>query len=75
VSDPNLSVWTIEVVDDAQITFLINGEVIMLHTSDQATVYLDDLFAQRAPGKPVELKKEHALQLARLILHTLGEDE
>jgi hypothetical protein len=73
--DAPIDVWTIEAVNGGQVTFLINGEVIMLLTSGEEQVFLDDIFAQRVPGKPVELKKEQAIRLARLILSTVGETE
>lgn len=75
---PALDVWTIEGVNDGEVTFLVNGEVIILHTSVGTQNYVDDLFAGRAAGRPVELKKEQAIRLARLILSVLegtGEGE
>lgn len=72
--DGPIDVWMIDGVDGA-VSFLLNGEIAILHAGDGRIVHLDQLFSARAPGKPVEMTRLQAIGLAKLMLRALGEPE
>ena len=54
---------------DGNVTVVVNGEVVIVHTSGlDTTIVLDGIYAALTPGKPVELTFSQARQLAHLIL-------
>lgn len=69
---PTPEVHTIHGVD-GDVQFIVNGGVHILHTGDQPVYSMDMLFARQQPGRPVELNRDQAFQLAHTILRALGE--
>lgn len=73
--EADLDVWTIHGVSGSNLTLLVNGDVVMLHTADeeQGVVYIDDLFARRCSGRPIEMTKDQLRGVRDLMNRVLGD--
>jgi hypothetical protein len=71
---PEAQAWTVEGVH-GNMTLVAHGGIFMIHTSDteEDVVYLDDVFARTAPGRPTELARQHLAKLRDLLTRALGE--
>ncbi len=66
-------VWEIQGVH-GQVSFLVNDEVVLLHTGDEKNVPVDMFMAMVEPGCPIEMTREQAIGLAELMLRVLKPD-
>lgn len=71
---PVRETWVVQGVNGGIVTLLFNGEICMLHTSDDRIFHPDALFARIAEGRPIEMTRPQLRELAQLIIRVLGDE-